>query len=119
MKERRNHRDDIVRAAIDVVAENGLSTVSTRLIAAQAGVSSSLMYRFFKSEDELLVACLYQVLNSLTEFLEGYVEIQADTMEEYVKEVHRRWNLFFAYLVEHAFDTLFFYYFQTLLRWSI
>ena len=54
MAKRENDRADIIRAAIELVAENGIAAVTTRQIAKKAGVSDGLMYRFFNSKEDLL-----------------------------------------------------------------
>ena len=48
-------------ATMQIVAEKGLSSLSTRLAARRAGVSDGLMYRFFASKDDLLYACFESV----------------------------------------------------------
>jgi TetR/AcrR family transcriptional repressor of bet genes len=55
-------RDEIVRAAFVVAAREGLAGVTARSVAAQAGVSSGLVFFHFKSVDALLVALLDWIL---------------------------------------------------------
>ena len=109
MGKNNNHRADIMRAAIELVAEDGISAVTTRHVARRAGVSDGLMYRFFKSKEELLISCLYQITDEITEYLHGFMEIQAETVTEYKREVRARWNVFFSCLLEHVSETLFFH----------
>ena len=109
MEKANNRRADIMKAAIELVAEDGISAVTTRRVAERAGVSDGLMYRFFKSKEDLLVACLYQITDNITENLHGFMEIQAENVEEYKKEVRNRWNVFFNCLLENVSDTLFFH----------
>lgn len=109
MGKNNNHRADIMRAAIELVAEDGISAVTTRHVARRAGVSDGLMYRFFKSKEELLISCLYQITDEFTGALHGFMEIQAETVTEYKQEVRTRWNVFFSVLLEHVSETLFFH----------
>jgi AcrR family transcriptional regulator len=51
-----NHRDDIVRSALAMFARHGYAGASVRKIAAEAGVSRSLMYNWFPGKRELLRA---------------------------------------------------------------
>jgi AcrR family transcriptional regulator len=55
-------REEIVRAAFAVAARDGLAGVTARSVAAQAGVSSGLVFFHFKSVDALLAALLHWVL---------------------------------------------------------
>ena len=109
MEKNNNHKADIMRATIELVAEDFISAVTTRRVANRAGVSDGLMYRFFVSKEELLISCLYQITDKITEHLHGFMEIQTDSMEEYKKEVRSRWNVFFSCLMEHVSETLFFH----------
>ena len=109
MGKNNNHKADIMRATIELVAEDGISAVTTRRVANRAGVSDGLMYRFFVSKEELLISCLYQITDEFTEYLHGFMDILAETMAEYKQEVRARWNVFFSCLMEHVSDTLFFH----------
>lgn len=51
-------RDSIILAAIDIINENGIQGLSTKEIAAKQGISESLLYKHFKSLDEVLVAVI-------------------------------------------------------------
>ena len=51
-------REDILRAAFAVAARDRLTGVTARAVAAEAGVSSGLVFFYFKSVDALLVELL-------------------------------------------------------------
>src|SRR5687767_11445787 len=51
-------RDAILRAAYTVAARERLGGVTARAVAAEAGVSSGLVFFYFESIDNLLVALL-------------------------------------------------------------
>ncbi|MGK3957576.1 TetR/AcrR family transcriptional regulator [Arthrobacter sp. R4] len=51
-----NGREALVRAAIDVVAEEGLDALSFRKVALRAGVNNTLITHHFGSKDALLEA---------------------------------------------------------------
>ncbi len=55
-------REQILTAAAQVFSKTGYSRATTKQIAAAAGISEGLVYAYFKSKDELLVA----MLNHLT-----------------------------------------------------
>lgn len=49
-------RDKIMRAALELVAEDGFSAATTAAIARRAGVAEGTLYRHFDSKDTLFVA---------------------------------------------------------------
>ena len=49
-------KDSMILAAIDIISESGLQGLSTKEIASKQGISESLLYKHFKSIDEVLVA---------------------------------------------------------------
>jgi AcrR family transcriptional regulator len=54
-------RDDIVRAAIDLIAEQGFHGAPMAMIADRAGVGAGTIYRYFENKDVLIrdiYACL-------------------------------------------------------------
>lgn len=48
-----NRRDEIIRKAIDLFAENGFES-STRELARRLGITQPLLYRYFPSKDDLV-----------------------------------------------------------------
>ncbi len=49
-------REVILAASMELFAEHGLHGVTTRMIADAAGVSEALLYRHFRSKDDIFVA---------------------------------------------------------------
>jgi len=68
-----NKRDDIVRAALELIAELGFHGAPMAMIANRAGVGAGTIYRYFENKD-VLIHELYQELEAkLYPFiLEGY-----------------------------------------------
>ena len=64
-------RDDIIRAAMELIAEHGFHGAPMALVAGRAGVAAGTIYRYFESKDDLIRethACLErQILAALTE----------------------------------------------------
>ncbi|MCX5718171.1 MAG: TetR/AcrR family transcriptional regulator [Nitrospirae bacterium] len=73
---RRDKRDDIVRAALELIAENGFHGAPIAMIADRAGVGTGTIYRYFANKD-LLISKLYQELEE---------KIQSVIMEGYASE---------------------------------
>ncbi len=58
----RLNRDDVLRAALDLLNEVGMDALSTRRMAARIGVQSPTLYWHFKSKGALLDAMSEQVM---------------------------------------------------------
>jgi AcrR family transcriptional regulator len=54
-------RDEIVRAALELIAEQGFHGAPMAMIAERAGVGAGTIYRYFENKD-VLIAELYQEL---------------------------------------------------------
>jgi len=50
---RRDKRDDIVQAALELIAENGFHGAPMAMIADRAGVGAGTIYRYFENKDLL------------------------------------------------------------------
>jgi AcrR family transcriptional regulator len=57
-------RGQIVRAAVRLFSEQGYYTTTIQQIARQAGISTGLVYQYFRDKDDLLLLALMQVLES-------------------------------------------------------
>jgi AcrR family transcriptional regulator len=66
-------RDEIVRAALELIAENGFHGAPMAMIAERANVGAGTIYRYFENKD-LLIAGLYQDLEErmFPVILDGY-----------------------------------------------
>jgi AcrR family transcriptional regulator len=47
-------RDEIIRAAIELIAEHGFHGAPMALVAERAGVAAGTIYRYFESKDDLI-----------------------------------------------------------------
>lgn len=52
--EKTDKHDDIVRASLELIAEQGFHGVPMSMIAKKAGVGAGTIYRYFKSKDALI-----------------------------------------------------------------
>jgi AcrR family transcriptional regulator len=68
-----NKRDDIVRSALELIAEHGFHGAPMAMIAERAGVGAGTIYRYFENKD-ILINELYRELEAkLYPFiLDGY-----------------------------------------------
>ncbi|MBC8018798.1 MAG: TetR/AcrR family transcriptional regulator, partial [Verrucomicrobia bacterium] len=68
-------RDEVVRAALELIAEHGFHGAPMAMIAERAGVGAGTIYRYFENKD-VLIAELYRDLEerSFPIILEGYAQ---------------------------------------------
>lgn len=59
-------RDDLIAAAMTLVAEGGPEAATVRAIAARAGVTPGLIRHYFQSKEELTHAAYRQVMEAMT-----------------------------------------------------
>lgn len=66
-------RDDIIRAALELIAEFGFHGAPMALIAEKAGVGAGTIYRYFESKDILIIELYRELEDKLLEALrEGF-----------------------------------------------
>jgi AcrR family transcriptional regulator len=68
-------RDEIVRAALELIAENGFHGAPMAMIAEKAGVGAGTIYRYFENK-EVLINELYQELEQrlFADLMQGYCQ---------------------------------------------
>jgi AcrR family transcriptional regulator len=54
-------RERLMRAAVSIVAHEGLAAATTAAIASEAGVAEGTLYRHFESKDDMLIAAYRQI----------------------------------------------------------
>ncbi len=79
-------RSMILDQAADIVANEGISNISMERITRDAGISKSLVYRYFENINELLSALLERELKALRKLQAAAAE-SATTFEELVRNV--------------------------------
>ena len=55
---RKNRKEDILKAAVDLFANNGFRGTTTRDLAARANVNEAIIFRYFKTKRDLYQAIL-------------------------------------------------------------
>jgi len=71
---KQDKRDEIVRAALELIAEHGFHGAPVAAIAEQAGVGAGTIYRYFENKD-VMIAELYRELEGriYPVILDGYL----------------------------------------------
>jgi AcrR family transcriptional regulator len=60
-------RDQLIAAALEIIAEDGLEAATVRAIAARAGVTQGLIRHYFSSKEELTRAAYHTHMTRMTE----------------------------------------------------
>jgi AcrR family transcriptional regulator len=82
-------RDDILRAALQLVEQKGSAGITMREIAAALGYSATAIYQHFASKEELLLALKLQAGELLAEEME--MARQEPTLEERLRAMGHRY----------------------------
>ena len=95
-----------IKAAAQIIDEDGADQVSIRKVAALAGYNSATMYLYFKDIDELVTL-------SCVSYLEGYcreLAADADLMQTDLQTYFHTWEVFcrYAFSQPQIFNHLFF-----------
>jgi len=68
-----NKRDEIVRSALELIAEHGFHGAPMAMIAEKAGVGAGTIYRYFENKDILITELYREIEEELTpSLLAGY-----------------------------------------------
>lgn len=75
-------KNQIMKAALRVFAENGIKLTKISMIAAEAGVSHGLLYHYFKSKEEVLHESLKWAITGSTELFQEVNVLQLSPLEK-------------------------------------
>lgn len=75
-------KQDILDAALKIFAEVGTYTASTKTIAIEANVSEALIFKHFKSKDNLIEEILKSGYREATKLVSGHLEYKSP--EDYI-----------------------------------
>lgn len=93
-------RDEIVRAALELIAEHGFHGAPMAMIADRAGVAAGTIYRYFENKD-MLIAELYRELEGkiYAVLLDGYA-----TEKPFRERFLHLGKALFRYFIENPLD---------------
>jgi AcrR family transcriptional regulator len=86
---RETRRRQIMDTALELFASEGFSHCSISMLAQHAGISKGLMYNYFDSKEELLVAVIENGLNEIMNLLDPNSDgiLQPDELEDFIRKV--------------------------------
>jgi AcrR family transcriptional regulator len=100
-------REVIIRAARDIVSEQGWQGAHVALIAARAGVATGSLYRYFESKGALFAQMLQDVSAREVEVLKEHIDGEgsashrlAESIATFVRRALRNRKLAYAMLAE-------------------
>jgi len=101
----------IMQTALELFANEGFYPTSISKIAQKAGISKGLMYNYFESKEELILAIIGNGINKLTESLDPNRDgfLTEEEFEFHINESFRilqenidYWKLYFATMLQPA-----------------
>ena len=98
----RNNKISIISAAMDMIRESGIRSVSARTLGARIGMNSALIYRYFKDIDEVVLFACVHVLQEYTQDM-NEARRNFDSAEDELSDLDiylLSWELF----CKHAFN---------------
>lgn len=78
-------RDQLIRVALDLFAENGYAGTSIRDIAKRTGKSVSNVYHYFQNKEELWLAIVGKTVSELPEKLRKVALSEGEPVERFVR----------------------------------
>jgi AcrR family transcriptional regulator len=79
---RDDRREQIKQAALRLFARRGFDGTKTSLIAAEAGISEGLIYRYFSSKDELYAELVEQLMEEAGKAIESVAHLPGTPYEQ-------------------------------------
>lgn len=81
-KIRDERREQIKQAALKLFARHGYSGTKTSMIAAEAGISEGLIFRYFKSKDELFTTLVQELIEEAKKETENLQYLSGSPFEQ-------------------------------------
>jgi AcrR family transcriptional regulator len=106
---REERKNQIMKVALEIIAEQGFGNTSISKIASRAKISKGLMYNYFASKEELIISILYDGFNKLIEAFDPNRDGQLTTDEmhffidktfETLQSNIRFWRMYFMVLLQ-------------------
>lgn len=77
-------RTEILRAALELIAEQGFHGAPMAMIAEKAGVAAGTIYCYFKSRDVLINELYHEIEERMTAFLQDGYEVEHSIKERFL-----------------------------------
>jgi AcrR family transcriptional regulator len=106
---RESKRKLIMDTALELFAAEGFAKCSISTLAQRAGISKGLMYNYFNSKEELLVAVIENGLNEVMNLLDPNRDgvLQPNELEDFIRKVfsnmrnnRKFWTLYVSVILQ-------------------
>lgn len=104
-KTRKNRKEEILSAALFLVAKNGTAAATIRAIASVAGVTEGAIYRHFPNKESLIRSIYQRIVREMVEAKEEIVK----GPESLSEKLHKWIQVTFEYYDEHPDAFVFLY----------
>jgi AcrR family transcriptional regulator len=95
-----NKRDDIVRSAMELIAEHGFHGAPMAMVAERAGVGAGTIYRYFENKDILIVEMYREIEAKMYSLiLDGYAS-EAPIRARFI----HLWTALLRYFIQFPLD---------------
>ena len=95
-------KEQIIQAAISIMAEQGLPGTTTKRIAEKVGVSEPALYKYFPGKKELLLEALGEVGNRFINTLTGAVSEKDDVSDR----IYNMSAAFYEFVMDHPEESM-------------
>ncbi|MBD1382223.1 TetR/AcrR family transcriptional regulator [Metabacillus arenae] len=102
---RDERKEQIMDAALKVFARRGIIGTKMSMIANEAGISAGLLYRYFKSKDELFITLVQQAVDESITGIKSIYELPGsplDKIRTLTGEILDEGSLLYFMLMHHA-----------------
>lgn len=93
LREQRETRERILRAAHDCLVRDGYEKITTRRIAEEAGVNIATLHYYFGSKEALLAEATRQGSRRTEQTLRAVIDAAPDAAAALVAALHETWNV--------------------------
>ena len=84
-------QEEIIAAAVRVLARDGLAETTTRKIAAEAGVNQAMLRYYFGSKDDLLFAVLQEMMRLTREIVRAVASTSGSIRQAIAESLRAFW----------------------------
>lgn len=91
-------RRQIMDSALEEFAKQGYGSSSINTICSSRGISKGIIYHYFKSKDDLYLACVEECFQELTSFLRENTELSTEPAET---QLEQYFSARFRFFQEH------------------
>ncbi|MFC3110813.1 TetR/AcrR family transcriptional regulator [Undibacterium arcticum] len=93
IERREQLKEQIIQGAVDALVESGLAAVTTRKIAAKAGVNLATLHYYFENKDALLIGALESIIAQMSQALRADLTQQLDIKTCIESVISNSWRL--------------------------